>query len=165
MTKTDKPELETREVVYLGRRMLRDGKLGDAFALLTEVNAKEPETLERLSSVFKAERTRKTVGGIYAMQVIVNDDHINTRTASAQYVRQHPDNEKLIIWRAADTTANTDKRRADMEKRHQKEGGLAEEMETLKRIYCALPFGDRRAFDIMVLDELRNAPLARRAKS
>lgn len=142
------------KAIYIGVRRLQSGKLADGFVPL--------ESPKQSASLFERDRKSpsRVVGGTYEMTGTIEEGSIKTLAASGgSFIgRWSGDAELLIEWEAADDAAKQRDRERKLVERLKKEPKVAQEMATLRRVYHKLPFGDRTAFELMVLDEIRKMP-------
>jgi hypothetical protein len=144
------------ECVYLGRRTLSDGKLGEAWIPLALFD-QFPDQAEAHSSLFKFKRfDRRVIGGVYLCTVKLGDNGSLNSLAVGAFQRQLDRSAMLTAWRASDTAADQRKRQADLEKRLAEDDGLEQELRNLRIAWLAVPPGDRLAFEMMVLRRLRS---------
>jgi MoxR-like ATPase len=168
-TTETKPELVEAECVFIGQRATRDGKLSEcwlALDTLTRIVADKAnegiidEMIDRMASVFDVKRTRaghpSVVGGIYAMKVRIEGDSIQSASlASKQFRRQYADENLVIRWASIDSAAKMQhKARLQVEKLKSNHV-LERELIGLRAHYQKMPFQDRTAFELMVLNFIR----------
>lgn len=156
MTDAKPDDLPTLAVVYMGQRLLTDGKLGDTFVLLDTLRAAEAGQVEEIASAFEAKRkAAHVVGGVYRVPVKVTDGRITTmRTGSLLFDKQL-DDDRLADWEARDAAAKTRLREMQIAKRLKTDRAIDREIAALRALYRRLPYGDKQAFEVWLLHAIR----------
>lgn len=175
MTTETKSELTPAECVFIGQRQTSDGKLSEcwiALDTLTKIVADEAnkvisdELIERVASRFTVKRGRgghpSIVGGIYTMNVRIEGDSIQSASLTGKkYVRPYPsqsdddDNGLVTHWRALDSAAKMEHTSLAQAEKLKSNPPLERELKELRAHYLRLPYKDRAAFELTVLNSLR----------
>lgn len=160
----EKPADQQYEAVYLGVRVLSDGKLGDALILASdfEGRAKDWSELELGSSVFNRDDRKsafKVVGGVYEVTGQINDGRLSRLiTSRAKFLHAIRDQEMLVRLESSHDAARMAHRAKRLEEKMRTDRKLDNLMMPLRRVYHAIPPADRQAFRLMVLRSMEKRP-------
>lgn len=147
------PDKAAFKAIYVGVRLLTNGKLADGFVL--------QDASEQEASLFNRDRKSvpRVVGGVYEMHGVVENNSIKSvAVREGTFLGRLSGKGELVVgWEAANEAAKQRDRERKLAERLKKEPRLAQEIATLKRVYRRLPFGDRTAFELMVLGELKRS--------
>lgn len=160
--------LQTVECLYVGRRVLANGKLAEGY--LTAELAKSladagAPVFERAVSLFAMGKRSKgharsaaVVGGVYKIEAELVDGRINTaKTASREFVRRYEDKAVVVECQTRDDAADTHARAARVMAKLMKDDLLTGELRMLRRLYQRTPHADKMALELLVLKSLRES--------
>lgn len=156
-------QMEIVEVVYLGFRQLKNNKKAQAYILLSEFNKlqesseKEVQILERANSIFEAKKEKEgVIGAIYDMKCKIEDNKITTASTSTKTYKQLiPNHEWRKVLDGIDLAQRT---RYKHELQIIKVGAnhaIESDIKSLREIYHKLPYADRTAFEMTILNLIR----------
>lgn len=160
--------LQTVECLYVGRRVLANGKLAEGYLTaelaksLTDAGA---HVFERAVSLFDAPKRSKghaksgaVVGGVYKMEVELVDGRVNTaKPASREFVRRYEDKAVVVECETRDDAADMHARTARMMTKLKNDDMVGRELSMLRRLYLRTPHADRTALELLVLKSLRGS--------
>lgn len=145
-----------REFVFVGRRTDRDGQ---AFSTLAPLDADGKLPAGGSLLHFKLKRgsgTSMAVGHVYRISGDEEGDHLRLDFSTREWVREHDNEAAVMEWQAQTTAADRAARAKAMEKREATNtSALDRATEQLRRAYKRIPAGDRIAFEVWLLAQLR----------
>lgn len=164
---------DTVEVVYLGKRTLKGGKIGVALITrdkMAEIErdyadndairwTKLAEKIDREASVFDARGVKMSaIGGLYSVDIdglkLDETGRIKSFTFGQAKFEMAVDNDLVAAWRQMDR-ATQEARAAKMaEKKAANSTSLDRAVDTLRRQYQEIPGGYRQGFVVWLLREL-----------
>lgn len=163
-------EMQTVECLFTGRRVLRDGKLGEGYMTVEQADAipaSEWDRFEAAVSLFAEGKRIKgnarslgVVGGVYKMEVKLTDGKVTTaKTGSKEYVRRYEKHDVVVACEVKDDAAKMHQRSAAMMTKLRSDSVLAGELDGLRSLYTRTPYADRLALELLVLESMRRGTL------
>lgn len=152
------------EVVYVGRRELKDGKLAHAFLLPEQIARAEEERvrfpsdttlkLESVISLFSLKKSPSMVGGVYSVDGEVKDGRIHTiRAGTLSWLRpSHSD--FVAAWKSADDDAYRAQQRKSLEKRTDADPELMLAVASIRSRYQKIMPAAKRNFQLWLLEQI-----------
>lgn len=165
-TPPTEPKNEAFEAVFLGRRVLSNGKLGEAwlpFDMLADLTPDQYDLLDRAASLFdppKRGATPRIVCGVYMVEGERDPTTRRIRklvTNSPKFERRHGDMAWVYALDARDTANKTEHDAAKRLDKLKADKPLEAELRRLKAAYKACHPGERTGFELAVLAYLRRA--------
>lgn len=161
------PDLQTIECLYVGRRVLSNGKLAEGYLTLEQAGAHAPAEWDRFEnevSLFEATKRSKArarsgavVGGVYKMEVALTDGKITTaRTAAREFMRLYENRDIVLSCETRDDAADLHVRNARLMTKLKDDDTLMNKLSQLRALYQRTPYADRMALELLVLGALRN---------
>jgi hypothetical protein len=163
VTAPEEPKVTEMNVVYIGRRMNGDD-ICQAFITQTKLCIDLPEDasvvdVDREASLFAFKRgvvTPKIIGGVYSMKAYVDPDgRIRRLLGSPTKLIEPVPHPHRAAWDALDQTSAAHKRANAIVKKLESQSWFKEDVKRLADYYDKLPFGDRVAFEVLVLKHIR----------
>lgn len=147
---TEATETWTAEqVVYQGTRMGQGGKLAHKFAVLGE-----NDEMQAIDGLFIIKgRAAYAVGGIYTMEIERAEDGsvARIRTSTMRYLRPYPDTGEIAVMRAQHAIARDEDAARRAEAKYKEAADVPESLDGMAKVYGKLPWGDKAAFDNVIL--------------
>ena len=141
---------ETRipiRLVYAGRRISKDKKLGDQWM---EIDSTNKVIHERFYMGFKPPGCNVGIG--YTVDSIQEGESIYTNSYREPF--EFSNHELVTMWEIKDKAEYHKHTEIKLVKRFAKESAFANAMEPVKRIYRRLPNSEKQTFIVMLLKEL-----------
>lgn len=157
---TDNEGFQTIEIVYLGKRIVKNDEIGDAYIPLTSLNqiaVGETVLFDRMSSIFSDNKRTKyhVVGAVYDMEVKLEGDRISTCRPSTLKFKRGVNDNRIPQWEAAHVAARMHKKSMAQLSKLKKGSRIEDELINLRLTYNKLPWQDKLAFELMVLSYIR----------
>ena len=155
--KREDDEFTLRRVVYVGRRLDRDGKISDHFEIASVEGYPDDLTGRELSYTVGRNRPSFVIGQLY--DVPLTED-FTVRLHDAEPTDYFADSDDIEKWSALDAAARHAKHVAGTRKRLEKEHRerWLEGMTNLRFAYASMSVAERRAMRQLVLEWLEERP-------
>lgn len=158
-------KMETVEVVYLGRRTLKGGKLGASFVTKAQLEALEHSgaafnAVEYAASVFDGKGAPRSVGAIYSVEGRIEDNKITTiRYGTLRF--EGMSESSFVAPAVAEDRIHASKKQAKLEEaKAAKDNPLDRALDQLAIAYRSVAPSNRQAFKVMVLDRIERGRLS-----
>lgn len=163
---------DLRDILYCGVRLNGD-ELNEQFLTMDQVNALSTNgakilenDLDRCGSLFSLKRTPKgqsrpgqVIGGVYMMPCTLDPETnriIKAKVAAREFKYRLKDWDLCILLNSLDATARARHGMIRAEKKLENFPVLRSEIASLREHYHKLPYRDRLAFELLILNELRH---------